>query len=174
MPIVRVGASVLAVIAIAIGAPACGKANASARTNGIPGKAVKPLGADLVPSEVLDLKTAQEDVSKTLAGGRRSYVSAASVYSFRKDNLLEATLQVSRFLDGADWQSLKFRQRLVTAVGGVQATLVRVGDNDVYLTAANQQRISIWFKGPYMFILATREDYEQPRALVRKTVEINP
>jgi hypothetical protein len=96
------------------------------------------------------------------------------MYSFRKDNLLEATMQVSQFLDGADWTSEKFRNTLIAGVGGVAATTVRVGSQTVHLTAANQQRIAVWFKGPYVFIVATREDFGQPRALVRKLVELDP
>jgi hypothetical protein len=160
--------------AVALGAPACGNSKASPATAGVSGKAVKPLDAGLVPSDVLGLNTAQEDVSKALATGRRSFVGTTSVYSFRKGDLLQATLQVSRFLDGADWQSQKFKDTLVAGIGGVKATLVRVGDRDVYLTAANQQRIAIWFRGPYMFIVATREDFGEPRALVRKLLEIAP
>src|SRR5207302_11131642 len=106
--------------------------------------------------------------------GRRSYVQATSMFSFRKENLLEATLQVSRFLGSAQYQSQPFRDRLVAGVGGVQATLVRVGSDNVYLTSANQQRIAVWFKGPYVFILSTREDFGQPRALMRQLLGVNP
>jgi hypothetical protein len=171
---VRTALAVALAGVIALAAPACGKSKSSTNTTGLAGKAVKPLSADLVPSDVLGLQTGQEDISKALAGGRRSYVQSTSVYSFRKDNLLQATMQVSRFLDSANFQSQKFRDTLVSGVGGVQATQVRVGKDNVYLTATNQQRIAVWFRGPYMFIVATREDYGQPRALVRQLLEINP
>jgi hypothetical protein len=167
-------AALLLVVGALATTPACGRAKASSSSTGVAGKSIKPLAANLVPSEVLGLQAAQEDVSKALAVGRRSYVQTTSVYSFRKDDLLQATMQVSRFLDGADWKSDKFRGTLVSGIGGVQATTVRVADQVVYLTAANQQRIAVWFKGPYVFIVATREDFGQPRALVRKLVEVNP
>jgi hypothetical protein len=171
---VKLVVGVCVAVAISFGAVACGKSKPSPNTVGLSGKAIKPISADLVPAAVLGLQTSQEDVSKALAGGQRSYVQTTSVYSFRKDNLLEATLQVSRFLDSAQWKSAKFQNTLVAGVGGVQATQVRVGNDIVFLTAANQQRIAVWFKGPYVFIVATREDFGQPRALVRKLLEINP
>ena len=160
------------VVLVAIGA--CGQGKSSRADRGVAGKTIKPLAAGLVPGQVLGLQTSEEDVSKALAGGNQSYVETTSVYSFRKDNLLEATMQVSRFLNGANYQSPKFRETLVASVGGVLPTQVRVGQDVVYLTAANQQRIAVWFKGPYLFIVATREDYGQPRALVRQLLGVNP
>jgi hypothetical protein len=98
---VKLVVAVCVAVAISFGAGACGKSKPSPNTVGLSGKAIKPISADLVPAAVLGLQTSQEDVSKALAGGQRSYVQTTSVYSFRKDNLLEATLQVSRFLDSA-------------------------------------------------------------------------
>jgi hypothetical protein len=32
----------------------------------------------------------------------------------------------------------------------------------------------VWFKGRYLFVLASRSDYDQPRALLRNVLEIKP
>ena len=32
----------------------------------------------------------------------------------------------------------------------------------------------MWIKGRYLFVLATRADYDEPRTLLRKALEIQP
>ena len=104
---------------IALAAPACGKSKSSTGSTGLPGKAVKPLSADLVPSDVLGLQTSQEDITKALAGGRRSYVQSTSVYSFRKDNLLQATVWRADYSPRATITTALDPERLRQATGGI-------------------------------------------------------
>ena len=42
------------------------------------------------------------------------------------------------------------------------------------LTTGTKQQISIWFRDRYMFVLSVRDDYLQPRALLRAALEIKP
>ena len=44
----------------------------------------------------------------------------------------------------------------------------------VYLTTGTKQSIGVWFKDRYLFVLATRADYDEPRTLLRKALEIKP
>lgn len=167
----RVVASVMVAMCVLIGA--CGGKSTS--SSGVLGKDVKPISDTLVPANVLGLTTSREDVAKALSQGSRSYVDSSSVYSLRTpDNLLQATLQVSHFVADTKYQSPKFRQTVVAGIGGTRPRLVHLGSDIVYLTTGNQQRISIWFRGRYLFILATRNDYDQPRTLLRKVMEVNP
>jgi hypothetical protein len=85
-----------------------------------------------------------------------------------------ATLQVSRFNDGADVDSDKFRRTVVNQIGSTAPRTVRLGDQTVYLTTGTKQSIGVWFKGRYLFVLASRADFDEPRTLLRKALEIEP
>lgn len=164
------GVVVAIALALATTLAACGSSSGSSA-----GAAhIKSLPGDLVPSKVLDLTVAQEDVHEALSQVSRSYLDATGVYSFRSSDLLQATLQLSRFLPTTRYQSKKFQGALVNQIGSTAPALVRVGDRDVYLTAGNQQRIAVWFRGRYMFVLATREDFPTPRTLLRQLLGVQP
>jgi hypothetical protein len=161
----------MAVIGLAVLLSACG---GSGGPEGVTGKSITALPKRIVPSQVLGLTVDQEDVSKALAQVRRTYVDATSVFSFRDEELLQATLQVSRFSHDARFRSAEFRRTLVNQIGGSNPTPVRVGSRDVFLTTGNRQRIAVWFRDRYMFVLATREDFERPRTLLRSALRITP
>jgi hypothetical protein len=151
-------------------ASGCGGASGG---SGVAGGSIKAVGG-AVPAEVLGLKTAEENVHEALASVRRTYLDATSVYSFRADDLLQATLQVSRFIDTARYQTDKFRRSLVNQIGSSKPNLVQVGDRQVFLTSGTGQRIAVWFRGRFMFVLATREDFRKPRTLLRNMLGLQP
>jgi hypothetical protein len=104
--------------------------------------------------------------------GDRTYVRALSVYSFRRDDLLQATLQVGELGDDADYTNQRFRLGLVSQVGRTQPREVRVADQPVWMTTGTNQQLTIWFKGRRFFVLAQRAGYEQPRRLQRTILEL--
>jgi hypothetical protein len=63
---------------------------------------------------------------------------------------------------------------VVNQIGSSTPRRALLGSTSVYLTTGTQQRIAVWFKGRYFFILAIREDYRHPRTLLREAVEIKP
>ncbi|HVW33190.1 MAG TPA: hypothetical protein VHL53_11675 [Acidimicrobiia bacterium] len=137
-----------------------------------PGPAVKALDVPGLPSDLLGLRITREDVGADLAKVNKAYVQALSLYSLRRDDLVMATLQVSRFNPGADVNSEHFRQTVVNQIGARAPRTVRLGAQTVYLTTGTKQSIAVWFKGPTLFVLATRADYDEPRTLLRRTLEI--
>src|SRR5438067_796544 len=91
----------LGIVALAALALAgCTRSDASVAPT--PGKAVKALALANLPPDLLGLKLAQEDVSDDLAKVPKAFIDALSLYSLRHNDLVMATLQVSRFNDGAD------------------------------------------------------------------------
>ena len=138
------------------------------------GSEIQPVEGDLLPPEFLGLAVAKEDVAGSLASTKRSYVEATSLYSLRNGDLLQATLQVSRFTAKAEHTSTKFRNSLLNQIGGTRPRTVRVGDDTVYLTSGTKQQLAVWFRGRYMLILATREDYPTPRTLIREALQVEP
>jgi hypothetical protein len=139
-----------------------------------PGKAVKALELPNLPPDLLGLKLAKEDVSDDLAKVPKAFIDGLSLYSLRHDDLVMATLQVSRFNDGADVKAQKFRQTVVNQIGSSAPRTERLGADTVYLTTGTKQSIAVWFKDRYLFVLATRADYDEPRTLLRKALEIKP
>jgi hypothetical protein len=61
---------------------------------------------------------------------------------------------------------------VVNQIGATAPRPVRLGHDTVYLTTGTRQSVAVWFKGRYLFVLATRADYEQPRTLLRRALEI--
>jgi hypothetical protein len=115
-----------------------------------------------------------EDVAKTVAQAQRTYLDSLVMYGMRKENLLQATFQVSRFVPGANYSSDKFRLTIVDEIGTQLPISVIVGGQPVYLTSGDRQHIAIWFKGPYLFVLATRQDYMTARDLLRQLLTVGP
>lgn len=161
-----------AVLLIAALLGACGAPDVSDQSTA--GKDITSVADDLLPGELLGLSVTAEDISGTVASEQRSYVEATSLYSLRSDDLLQATLQVSRFNEHADATSTGFRRSLLTQIGGSRPRQVRVGEDDVYLTSGTKQQLAIWFRGEHLLILATREDYPMPKTLLRRTLEVRP
>ena len=164
----RVVAGLLLVATMALSG--CGDDGAAAE--GTRAKDIEQLPADLVPAELLGLQTKQEDIGDALATTKRAYIDSVGLYSFRREDLLQATLQVSRFNDDAEFESPGFRRSVVSQIGGSVPKRVRIGKETVYLTTGTKQTLAMWYRGRNLLILAVREDYEQPRTLLREALRI--
>lgn len=126
-----------------------------------------------IPKQVLGLVVQPEDIRKEAAGIKQSYVESNGLFSMRDDELLRATLQVSRLSRFARPQSEGFRKSISALLGGTTPSQLRVGDTSVSTTAGNKQNIFVWFRGRGMFILSIHQDYEFPRTLLRKVVSLD-
>jgi hypothetical protein len=47
-----------------------------------------------------------------------------------------------------------------------------VGDTTVYFTSGNEQIVYAWFDGSAMFVLSVHRDFEFPRTLLRRTLNV--
>lgn len=127
-----------------------------------------------VPTRLAGFRVEEEDISDVLSEGRRPYLDAASLYSFREeDDLLQATLQIGRFAQDVDPDDPDFRERLLSSIGAGGRT-VRMGDRQLYLTGADRQTLSVWFDSGHLFILSTRDGFEAGRTLLREALRIEP
>lgn len=162
------GAAVLAVSATACGAP-------SGLEDATPAASIRQLGESVVPSEMLGMKVEREDMAETIKGVERSYVDSVGLYSVRrKDDVLQATLQVSRFNDNARYETSRFRRSLLLQIGGSRPSPLTVGDDKVWATTGTKQQLFVWFRGRHLMVLAVRSDFAQPRTLLREALEIEP
>ena len=157
------------VVAVCVSATAC--ASSSARP--VEGKKIKHLDASFLPSEVAGLKVSAEDVS-AVGGSKKSFVEEVGLYSLRRDELLQATLQVSRFTEDADVHKADFRQAVVQQIGSSVPRSYRMGDDTVYLTSGRRQSVAVWFRDRYLLVLSTREEFPAPRSLLRSLLEVQP
>ena len=164
-------AALFVLLAVSATTTACG--GSSAAEHATPAKRITTFDQNLLSSEILGLAVRQEDISKT-TGDEKSYVDRLSLYSLRRGDLLQATFQVSRFNSRADYDSAEFRGRLLNRLGGARPRTLRVGDKTVHVSSSNRQQLAIWFKDRHMFVLAWREEYEQPRSLLREMLKLSP
>jgi hypothetical protein len=160
----RAGAIVLVAAALA----GCG----DSAVRGTAGTRVKPLDDPAPPTELSGLTAQPEDVSKLIATENDLYVDAVSIYSLRREDVVQATLQISRFNDKARPNDEKFRSALVANLGGTEGTPTTVGKDTVFITQGKSQRVAVWFRNKTFFILTTRDDFDMPRSLLRETLQI--
>ncbi len=163
----------LPVLAACLVAAGCGNAS-SALEEATPTEDIAQLAPELLPGELLGLTVAREDMSGPLKQAERSYTDAVGLYSFRSGELLQATLQVTRFNADARVDDPDFRHSVVSQIGGSVPREVRLGADAVFLTRGTKQSLSAWFRGRHLMVLAVREDYLRPRALLRETLKIQP
>ena len=130
---------------------------------------VKQLPKDLLPDSYLGLIPTRESVSESLAGqSGNSYVTAVGLYALRKGELLEATLQVSKLSNEARVNDVAFQEQVANQIGGTKVQAFDMGGKRVFRTSQRKQSITSWFSGNYFMILAVRDTYETPRALLRE------
>jgi len=164
--------AVVAVLLAALTATACG-GGAKASSKPSRGK-LHYVGADLLPSEVLGLNVHDEHttIDTKVTKQNRSYVDAIGLLSFRRGDLLQATLQISRLTNAAARHPDRFRSTVLQGVLGSarEPTPFRIENHKVYLTSGDQQSIALWFQGKSLYLLTVRSDFKQPRTLLREIV----
>jgi len=150
-------------------APACG----GAEPKEVGAKKVEVLDPSVVPAELQGLKVSPEEIGGATEV-KSPFVEKVGLFSLRQGELLQGTLQVSTFAANADSEKSRFRLSVVQQIGSTVPKPYRMGDRTVYLTAGKRQSIAVWFEGRHFFVLSTRDDFGQPRALLRSALEIKP
>lgn len=127
-----------------------------------------------LPPTLMGMQVKREDIDKLIKQARRPYIDQLGLFSFRREELLQATLQVSRFSDDAKWDTTNFRRTVAGQILGMGNELsdFRMGDDKVFLGGNARQVLAVWFEGPYMLVMAARNDFEEPRGLLRRLVEL--
>lgn len=165
----RAGCAALIVLAL-LPLAACGGGDGAQTA-----EPIAQLEPDVLPTRLLGLTVRREDMSEPLEQVARSYAEAVGLFGLRDEaDVLQATLQVTRLNEDADVDDDGFRSQLLAQIGGSLPREVRVGGAQVYLARGTRQALSVWFRGRVLFVLATREQYETPRALLREALELRP
>lgn len=161
------GVAVALVTGVALTGAACGAEPAASGA-----AKVEPLEASAVPADLLELKVAPEEIGGATEV-KNPFVEAVGLYSLREGELLQGTLQVSRFSEDADSETSRFRQSVVQQIGSTVPKAYRMGDQTVYLTSGKRQSIAVWFEDRHFYVLSTRDEFPRPRALLRAALEID-
>lgn len=162
----------LVAVVTVVGVTACGEEDPATRAASE--RVIVALEASPVPPTLNGLKVAEEDIADVLEGADRPYLEAATLYSLREGEALQATLQVGRFAADAKFADPDFRSSLVNRIGNGGANDFRMGDDTVWLTAGDRQSIAVWFNEDHIFVLSAREEYPGARALLREALGIEP
>lgn len=130
------------------------------------------ISSNVLPPTVLDLTVTQEATETPLEAGQETYIEGLGFFSFRREDLLQATLQISSFSDDARPSEESFQRLIASQVStGGTPSVVRLGEQHVYLTSTGRQTVAVWFdEDENMYVLSIREEYEQPRSLLRNLV----
>lgn len=168
------GRVVLALLLVLVMGGAAGCKKSDAQIVGIAGAKIAKLNPNLLPAEVLGLKVNAEDVTASLKDSNRSFADAVGLFSLRTEDLVMATVQVSRFLPGANVKSSHFRRSIVEQIGSSRSRETQWGGESVWLTTATKSKVAIWFRGNYIFQLSMREEFDQPRTLLRELLGVKP
>ena len=161
----------VAVLAVVVAwAGAC---SGSTDVEGVQGSAIEPIAPEALPGQIESLTVRVEDMSKQLSLAEDTYVQSAGVFSLRQGDLVQATLQISRFTEDFDYRDPVARSSLANRLGGSRAEVLRLGEDTVYLTQGQRQQLALWFRGAYLYVLSTRRDYTTPRSLLRSALEVD-
>jgi hypothetical protein len=168
-PLGRLLASGVTVVVAASLLGACGQPGTPVGTGG---RQIETMDPSVLPPDILDLTVTPEDISSSLARVERTYVSQAGFFSMRRDDQVQATVQVLRFNKEARLDQAGFRDTLVGNIGGATPQIGRLGDKQVYFIRGIQQNLSVFFEGQSLVVLSVRDEYEQPRNLLRAVLEL--
>lgn len=127
-----------------------------------------------LPTQLVGLTVQPEAISpKDLEKIDRPYVDSLAVFGLRDGELLRATLQVARFNSVARPEDSDFRRSIIGVIGGRTPFELNVGGQTVNATTGTSQSIFSWFEGRGMFVLSIQQDYEFPRTLLRRLIDLD-
>lgn len=167
-------ARVLSIVLVFVVLAGCGGDEGSDVVGAVTGGGKVQERTVTIPSQVLGLRVQAEDISKQLKSTKRPYLDNVGLFSLREKDLVRATYQISRFNDLARPDDSTFRNSIIGLLGSSKPQKIRVGDDEVYITTGNEQSIFVWFRGKGFFVLTTHQQYEFPRTLLRRMLELEP
>jgi hypothetical protein len=101
----------------------------------------------------------------------RTHLDAVALFSLAIHNEVAATLEVARFEPGPRYESERFRQSVLSQLGGTPEAL-RLGDQLVWVTASGRTDAMVWFRDRVMFLLQTTNLLPRPYSTVRALLAV--
>ena len=102
-------------------------------------------------------------------------LNAVALFSMREPTqLLIATLQVGRFSSAAPLGDSGFRDDVISQIGSTAPEPLWLDGHEVFATSTTGLVLICWFKSRYLFILAVRNNFDQPKSILRDALKVNP
>jgi hypothetical protein len=102
-------------------------------------------------------------------------LNGVALFSLREPTqLLIATLEVGRFAPSAPIGDAGFRDGVISQIGSTAPQPLWLDGHEVFATSTTGLTLICWFKGRYMFVLAVRNNYDQPKSILRDALKVNP
>lgn len=102
-------------------------------------------------------------------------LDAVSLFSLREPTqLLIATLEVGHFNAEAPLNDSGFRSGVISQIGSTVPQPLWLDGTEVYGTSTTGLTLVSWFRGRYLFILAIRDNYSEPKSILRDALRIQP
>lgn len=162
-------AGVAVLVAVPGGCSSEAPASVPTRRDGGP-QEVRP---DLVPAQLAGLNATTEDVTGLeKEAGKTSYLASTRLWALRSGERLRATLQISSFVADSEPGNERFQATVVAQIAESRWRPRVLGGVRVYVTAANQQPVFIWFRGTSLFVLSIAVDQPTPRSVLRQALEL--
>lgn len=159
---------VAAALSVALFSAACGTDS----PEGTAAKNIKELPSNLLSSTYLGLVPKQEDIKDNLATQEaNAYIESVALFSLRRDDRLEATLQISKLSSKARPEDAGFQRQIAGQIGGSKVEQFVMGGVPVFRSSVRKQGLTSWFHGDYFMVLSVRDSYATPRTLLRTLVE---
>lgn len=141
---------------------------------GTSGRSIAILPASIVPGTMAGLSVRPDDVRPSLRSVKHSYLDAIGFYSLRSHDHVEATLEVARFAEQADYRSSAFRSSVAGGVEQAAPEELSVRGVEVYQASGTRSTIDVWFSGPWMMELTVLATYKHARSLLEAAVAASP
>ncbi len=135
---------------------------------------LKEIAATSMPAELMGMPMLPEPAAELVKTNKQPFVDEIGLFAMRQEELLQATLQISRFSPEAKVEDPQFRTALAEQISSSEPQVLRMGETLVYMSASAKQSLVVWFKERTMFVMAVRGEYPQPRALLREAIEKVP
>lgn len=122
-----------------------------------------------VPARLDDLEIRREPSAEVpfTEGGPDALVTAGQVYTVRRDDTIEASLQLAAFRPGLYGHEDEIQQGILGDLGGGRFEPIRLGDERVDAIESAEQRLLLWFSpdGRYYVLLVARKVFADADAL---------
>lgn len=130
----------------------------------------------LTPATMGGLVVGREDPCGDFQASNTSRaLDGVALFSLREPTqLLIATLEVGRFSPAAPVGDSGFRDEVVSQIGSTTPEPLWLDGHEVFATSTAGLVLICWFKSRYLFILAIRDNFDQPKAILRDALKVNP
>jgi hypothetical protein len=117
-----------------------------------------------VPTSIDDIEFQREPTAETAfeEGGDAALVTTGQVWSVRRDDAIEASLQIAAVRPGLVGRADEVRRGILSSLGGGRFEPIRLGEERVYVLESVEQRMLLWFApdGSYYELLVARKSFD--------------